>query len=231
MTYIQWRDELDECLRSLPVEEREKVFSYFSEMYADKRDAGLSEREIISEFGAPYDVARRILNENKVYDEDENFFETEDEPAPLTRAERRKYRREERKERAAKTNTEPTPSADGQNARGEGTLLVVLLCLVIWFPLFFGLATAAFLITVGFIAAPIALIGSGLCMIVSSIGGMIAGGATAYLYMLGAGVLTLGVGVFLAPLFFYALKQIFKLLGKLFSQVNALIRGRRVSNR
>lgn len=64
MTYIQWRDELEGQLKSLPDEERQKVFSYFSEMYADKRDAGLTESQIINEFGAPYDVAQRILNEN-----------------------------------------------------------------------------------------------------------------------------------------------------------------------
>ena len=34
-------------------------------MYADKRDAGKSEEQIISEFGAPYDVAKKILTESR----------------------------------------------------------------------------------------------------------------------------------------------------------------------
>ena len=34
-------------------------------MYADKRDAGKSETQIIEEFGAPYDVAKKILAESK----------------------------------------------------------------------------------------------------------------------------------------------------------------------
>lgn len=65
MTYIKWKDEVESYLIGLPVEEKKKVFSYFAEMYADKREAGESEEQIIEEFGAPYDVARRILEENK----------------------------------------------------------------------------------------------------------------------------------------------------------------------
>ena len=65
MTYIKWKDEVEGYLVSLPQEEKQKIFSYFSEMYADKRDAGKSEAQIIEEFGAPYDVAKRILADSK----------------------------------------------------------------------------------------------------------------------------------------------------------------------
>ncbi len=65
MTYIKWKDEVDSYLGNLSQEEKQKIFSYFSEMYADKRDAGKSEAQIIEEFGAPYDVAKRILDGNK----------------------------------------------------------------------------------------------------------------------------------------------------------------------
>lgn len=61
MTYIKWKDEVESYLGSVPEAEKQKIFSYFSEMYADKRDAGKSEAQIIEEFGAPYDVAKRIL--------------------------------------------------------------------------------------------------------------------------------------------------------------------------
>lgn len=64
MKYIKWQDELANHLNGLSAEEKQKVFNYFSEMYADKRDAGLSEEQIIESFGAPYDVAKRILSEN-----------------------------------------------------------------------------------------------------------------------------------------------------------------------
>ncbi len=65
MTYIKWKDEVESYLGNLSQEEKQKIFSYFSEMYADKRDAGKSEAQIIEEFGAPYDVAKRILEGNK----------------------------------------------------------------------------------------------------------------------------------------------------------------------
>lgn len=64
MKYINWHDELVGYLSDLNREEREKITSYFAEMYADKRDAGLSEEEIVESFGAPYDVAKRIRSEN-----------------------------------------------------------------------------------------------------------------------------------------------------------------------
>ena len=61
MTYIKWKDEVESYLINLSDAEKQKILSYFSEMYADKRDAGKSEAQIIEEFGAPYDVAKRIL--------------------------------------------------------------------------------------------------------------------------------------------------------------------------
>lgn len=65
MTYIEWIDELKSYLLEMPQSDRQKVIAYFAEMYADKRDAGFSENEIIKEFGAPYDAAKRILSEDK----------------------------------------------------------------------------------------------------------------------------------------------------------------------
>lgn len=65
MTYIKWKDEVESYLVNLSQEEKQKIFSYFSEMYADKRDAGKSEAQIIEEFGAPYDVAKRILADSR----------------------------------------------------------------------------------------------------------------------------------------------------------------------
>lgn len=67
MTYIKWKDEVESYLASMPREEKQKIFSYFSEMYADKRDAGKSEEQIIEEFGAPYDVAKKILADSREF--------------------------------------------------------------------------------------------------------------------------------------------------------------------
>ncbi|MDE7401549.1 MAG: DUF1700 domain-containing protein [Clostridia bacterium] len=71
MTYIKWKDEVESYLVGMPQDEKQKLFSYFSEMYADKRDAGISEEQIIEEFGAPYDVAKRILEGGKDGDRSE----------------------------------------------------------------------------------------------------------------------------------------------------------------
>ena len=68
MTYNEWRDELKDNLLSVSDEERKRVLDFYAEAYADKREAGKSEREIINDFGAPYDAAQRILNE-KIDDE------------------------------------------------------------------------------------------------------------------------------------------------------------------
>ena len=68
MTYNEWRDELKSNLLSVTEDERQRVLDFYAEAYADKREAGKSEREIINDFGAPYDAAQRILNE-KIDDE------------------------------------------------------------------------------------------------------------------------------------------------------------------
>ena len=64
MKYNEWRDELKNNLLSVSEAERRRVLDYYAEAYADRRDAGFTEREIIDDFGAPYDAAQRILTEN-----------------------------------------------------------------------------------------------------------------------------------------------------------------------
>ena len=62
MKYNEWRDELKSNLLCVSETERRRVLDYYAEAYADRRDAGYTEREIIDEFGAPYDDAQRILS-------------------------------------------------------------------------------------------------------------------------------------------------------------------------
>lgn len=68
MTYNEWKDELKSNLLCVSEAERRRVLDYYAEAYADRREAGFSEREIIEDFGAPYDAAQRIL-----YDTPETF--------------------------------------------------------------------------------------------------------------------------------------------------------------
>lgn len=62
MKYIEWRNEFENYICSLDKAERDKVLSYYAEMYADRRDAGFTEEQVIAEFGAPYDAAKKILD-------------------------------------------------------------------------------------------------------------------------------------------------------------------------
>ena len=86
MKYTEWRDELKDNLLNVSEAERRRVLDYYAEAYADRRDAGFSEREIINDFGAPYDAAQRIL-----YDSAEPDYEE--------RPNRREQREEKREKR------------------------------------------------------------------------------------------------------------------------------------
>ena len=70
MTYNEWRDELKKNLLNVSEREKQRVLDYYAEAYADRREAGLSERQVIEDFGAPYDAAQRILL---------NFYDNSDE--------------------------------------------------------------------------------------------------------------------------------------------------------
>ena len=63
MKYIEWRDEFEHFLGALERDERERILAYYGEMYADKRDSGLTEEQAVAEFGAPYDATKKILDE------------------------------------------------------------------------------------------------------------------------------------------------------------------------
>lgn len=63
MKYIDWHDQFEACLSKLNREERERALAYYGEMYADMRDSGMSEEEIVAEFGSPCDAAKKIIDE------------------------------------------------------------------------------------------------------------------------------------------------------------------------
>lgn len=204
MTYIEWRDELERYLVALPKDEKEKMLSYFSEMYADKRDAGLSEREIIAEFGAPYDVAQRALNENR-YDDADIVIDEEE----LSKAEKKKRERRERKRRLKNHKNEPfneKPRAK-REVSGLGVLLIILLAIPL-FVLFIVVGAVSFALVV----APIGVIIGGFCDIAAAIGAMVAGSATAGIADLGFGIITVGAGFIILPLFVWIVKLIWKII-------------------
>ncbi|MCL2556604.1 MAG: DUF1700 domain-containing protein [Firmicutes bacterium] len=70
MTKFEWELELAKNLKRLPASESSKILDYYNELFLDKIDAGLNEKEIIKSFGNPFDVAYKI-----VYGFEENIKE------------------------------------------------------------------------------------------------------------------------------------------------------------
>lgn len=62
MTFRNWLEELDKCLGSLPLAERQRAAEFYKELYSDEKEAGMSESEILSVFGSPAHAAAEILN-------------------------------------------------------------------------------------------------------------------------------------------------------------------------
>jgi len=61
MTKYIWEKELRNNLKNIPQEEVSNILAYYDELFADKAEQGLSEKQIIREFGNPYDVAYKIV--------------------------------------------------------------------------------------------------------------------------------------------------------------------------
>lgn len=64
MTYKEWERKLLKELKVLPKNEKKEIADYYKEMYGDKLDSGLSEEDILTEFGSPESCAARILSES-----------------------------------------------------------------------------------------------------------------------------------------------------------------------
>jgi uncharacterized membrane protein len=63
MTKYEWEKELRRNIQSLPADEVARILDYYSELFEDKAETGMSEKAIVNEFGNPFDVARKIINE------------------------------------------------------------------------------------------------------------------------------------------------------------------------
>lgn len=76
MTKYEWEKELKMNIHRLPDDEIQRVMDYYGELFEDNIERGKSEREIISEFGNPVDVADRILSEYDGELKPESVFDT-----------------------------------------------------------------------------------------------------------------------------------------------------------
>ncbi|MCI8988215.1 MAG: DUF1700 domain-containing protein [Clostridia bacterium] len=229
MTYNEWRDELKSNLLSVTEDERQRVLDFYAEAYADKREAGKSEREIINDFGAPYDAAQRILNE-KIDDEFKSDVTAEEKPTEIQQTDRKneklKKERDELKkeceELKKEKEREKSKSYGGKRSRGW---LFVLFCIIFSIPIFVVivmLASVSFAVTI----TPFALVAGGAAATGGSIGIMISGDIAYGLYTLGAGLVSLGAGIALFPLLLKLVKLIWKFFRIFFSALRRVIGGK-----
>ncbi len=105
MTKYEWERRLRNSLDDLPSREKDKVFDYYDELFADKIESGMLEEDIIDEFGSPYEVADRIRHENQFgfdddyYEERPSYGKTDRIRDERERKEMRKMEERERRER------------------------------------------------------------------------------------------------------------------------------------
>lgn len=218
MTYNEWRDELKNNLLSVSDSERRRVLDYYGEAYADRREAGFTEREIIEDFGAPYDAAQRILQENdyETYADSPKYTQYDD-----SRDSRRNARREEKR-----NDYEPQPQSNTKTAkkREDYTWVFVLLCILFAGPLF-GLIMTMVGITIGLCVAPFGVVVAGaakICIGIATVFTSVSGG----FIQIGIGLIQLGVGIALFPLFIWLVKLMWKLFRKFFAWIKRLFSGK-----
>ena len=210
MTYNEWRDELKNNLLTVTEAERRRVLDYYAEAYADRREAGFTEREIIDGFGAPYDAAQRILYEGA----DDYYQDSGRKTRPDNREKQEEQKHQQRcEEHVAK-----------QSDRKDRTWVFVLLCVIFAIPLF-SLVMTMVGVTISLCVAPFGVIFSG-------IGTAVAGLSTMFhdllvgVFTLGEGLLLAGIGILLIPLCFKLVKLMWKLFKLLFGWLKRLFSGK-----
>lgn len=212
MTYTEWRDELKSNLLCVSESERRRVLDYYAEAYADRREAGFSEREIIEEFGAPYDAAQSMLADNQV-----PYAEAPADAATPPKAQTAPpvYSPPPTPPRPAIT-TPPQPQPAPVNDKTENNTGYVILCVILAVPVTM-LILLAVITTVALCVTPILAIASGGAMVGAAAGTFIAGEVAYGFYVLGVGIAALGVGIALCPLFFKLTALIWKGFPKFFA--------------
>ncbi|MDE7083067.1 MAG: DUF1700 domain-containing protein [Clostridia bacterium] len=225
MKYNEWRDELKSNLLCVSESERRRVLDYYAEAYADRRDAGYTEREIIDDFGAPYDAAQRILAESSDYFEPPAPREPSREEKKRERREEKRY--EERVRREEKRQEDyycPPPQPAPAKTREDYTWVFVLLCIVFAIPIFF-VVMGMVVVTVCFCVAPFAVLISGVVFIGAGVGALFTD-ATIGVTTIGTGLVVFGVSFILMPLFFQLVKWMWKLFGMFFAWLKRLFSGK-----
>ena len=227
MTYNEWRDELKNNLLSVTEAERRRVLDYYAEAYADRREAGFSEREIIEDFGAPYDAAQRILcDTDSYYDEVEQPSKEKERKRDRRNCCDREQRKRENERSSECAEREVTAKATKEgSSREDLTWLFVLLCIIFAVPLFI-VVMAMVGVSVGVCVAPFAMLISGIASIGAGIGAMFRDFAEG-LMSVGGGLLVVGLSIILIPLCIKLVKLMWKLFKMFFRWIRSLFSGKK----
>lgn len=212
MTYNEWRDELKNNLLSVSEEERKRVLDYYAEAYADRRDAGFCENDIIIQFGAPYDAAKRILNENIDSSQGEN-----------------KNASSELDSRQNLGNFVDKPQhMQGANAVGQPSqqknskwMVIAFICLALLFPPTWGVIAVVFFVIVVCATLPIMFVGCGAGAVVQSFFMLGCGEIAYWLCLLGFGFIAIGLGILLFPILIKLVKKMIELIKKAYCYIAA----------
>ncbi len=253
MTYNEWRDELKSNLLCVSESERRRVLDYYAEAYADRREAGFTEKEIIDYFGAPYDAAQRILGEgqstNDYYEQpQEDKKSSRREERERMHAEKERIRRERHSKRAddfddvfyengnrnenrydgydnASYNSQSAPPSYTQHEqRGDYTWVFVLLCILFAIPIFW-VVMAMVGVTIGFCVAPFAVLISGVASVGAGIGQLFVDPVGGAI-TIGSGLIIFGISLILMPLCFKLVKWMWKLFHMFFAWLRRFFSGR-----
>lgn len=67
MNQIEYLRQLKHHLSPLGRDERNRVIEYYSELIGDKIESGITEQEVLTQLGTPYELAEKILSESPEY--------------------------------------------------------------------------------------------------------------------------------------------------------------------
>lgn len=196
MTKFEWEQELKKNLHRLPDEEVRRVRDYYDELFADKIERGLSETEIIRQFGNPVDVADKILSE----------YEGEVQSAPpVVEPPRISVRDKVTESRSETDDAQPPQPPQSPPARqsGErnwrtGRLLAVVLVTVLTGGLPFILVGVLWIVAAALVVAGVACGLGGILAAILTAGVLIRSGAGTAAAQIGMYVAASGIGIVLA---------------------------------
>lgn len=193
MTYVQWESEFQKCIGSLPQKEKDEIIGYYREIYADKREAGLTDDEIIKNFGEPMLAAAKILMENSSEEVDTQEAAVDESPA------------EEKKTEDSPRPTSPAPRSSRKItvASVVGWFFLLILFIIPLAAVLFSAFASVAAVTVSGLAMAV----SGVILAVASPFAFFLGyTGLAVLATLGAALTLVGVGIILFEIFYVITK-------------------------